>query len=73
MTALITGVVVILMAASEPAGRWSHDTVVGGFVLGCVPIAFGTISLAKHEAGRWMAITGLVLGAWLLLASLGSM
>jgi len=73
ITSFVTGVVVILMVMTESSGKWDSDTVLGGIVFGAIPIIFGGVSLSHSYAGRWMAITGVVLGILVLLVSLGSM
>ena len=72
VVSLVTGVVVILMLLTESSGKWDSDTVIGGLFLGAVPILFGGISLSRTHAGRWMAITGVVLGVFVVLVSIGS-
>ena len=73
ITALITGIVVFLLAGlTEADGGWTQDAIAGVVVLGCVPIIFGIVSLSKKQGGRWMAITGMVLGILMLLAAIGS-
>ncbi|MET3119978.1 cell division protein FtsW (lipid II flippase) [Undibacterium sp. GrIS 1.8] len=71
LTSLITGLVVTLMAISVPE-QWDKDTVVGVVMFGLVPILFAVISLIQKRLGRWMAITGLVLGICALLAAIGN-
>jgi uncharacterized membrane protein len=72
ITSFVTGVVVILMAMTLPDGKWDSDTVLGGIIFGAIPTIFGVISISHSYAGRWMAITGVVFGVIMLLASLGS-
>jgi uncharacterized membrane protein len=73
ITSFIAGIIVIIIVMTEPSGRWSSDTIAGVIILGTLPIIFGVISLSKKTSGRWMAITGLVLGCITVLASLGSL
>lgn len=73
ITAFISGIVVFLMAMTEPDGKWDSDAVLGGMMLGSVPIAFGLYSFSNSEnKSRWMAITGIMLGIIVVLASIGS-
>lgn len=73
IVAFVTGILVMLVCFAEPDGKWDQDAVLGGFVFGCVPVIFGIITLTRHpETSRWMAITGIVLGAFAILISLGS-
>lgn len=71
--ALISGIIVILMAMTEPSGKWDSDAIVGGIIFGSVPIVFGIISIANDKNTRWMGITGLVLGILVVLVTFGSM
>lgn len=73
IVALITGVVVLLMAFTEPDGKWEKDAILGGLVLGAIPISFALYSFSQsNKNGRWMAVTGLILGILVVLVSLGS-
>lgn len=73
ITALITGIVVFLMILTEPDGQWDSDTVMGGMILGSIPIAFSLYSFSiPDNTSRWMAITGIVLGIFVVLVSIGS-
>ena len=72
ITALVTGIFDTVMAIGAQSSRWDQDMIVGAFMFGCIPIVFGTISLIKKKPGRWMAITGIVLGSIMLLVALGS-
>ena len=73
IAALISGIVVFLMAMTEPDGKWDGDTVLGGMILGSIPIAFSLYSFSISEyKSRWMAITGITLGIIVVLASIGS-
>jgi uncharacterized membrane protein YeaQ/YmgE (transglycosylase-associated protein family) len=73
ITAFVTGIVVLLIAMAEPDGQWDKDTVLGAMILGAIPIAFGLYSFSQPpKNGRWMGITGVVLGAFVVLAALGS-
>lgn len=73
ITSFVTGIVSFLMMLTESAGTWSQDAIVGGLLLGAIPVVFGIISLSKKQAGRWMAITGLILGPIVILVTMGSM
>jgi phage FluMu protein Com len=70
---MIFGIIVFLMALTEPMGKWSSDAVVGAIFLSLPSIVLGIISLAHHEQGRAFAITGIVLGVLTLLGALGSL
>jgi len=73
MTAFISGIVVFLMAMTEPDGKWDSDAVLGGMILGSIPIAFSLYSFSISEnKSRWMAITGITLGIIVVLVSIGS-
>jgi uncharacterized membrane protein HdeD (DUF308 family) len=73
LAAIISGALVFLMALAEPDGQWDNDTVVGATILGATPIVFGVYSfLQKQKNGRWMGITGVILGVFVVLAALGS-
>lgn len=73
IVAFVTGILVMLGCFTEPDGKWDQDTIVGVILLGCIPVIFGIITLTRHpETSRWMAITGIVLGAFAILISLGS-
>ncbi len=73
IAALISGIVVFLMAMTEPNGKWDRDAVLGGMILGSIPIAFSLYSFSISEnKSRWMAITGITLGIIVVLASIGS-
>jgi hypothetical protein len=73
ITALISGVLIFLMALAEPDGQWDNDTIVGAAILGAVPVLFGVYSFSRpQKSGRWMGITGVVLGVFVVLAALGS-
>ena len=73
IAAFVSGVLAFSMAMTEPNGRWDSDAVLGGMILGAIPIAFGIYSFTLPiNSGRWMSITGLILGIFVFLASLGS-
>ena len=73
IVALISGVVVLLMAFTESDGQWDKDAILGGLVLGAVPISFALYSFTQPQKnGRWMAVTGLILGILVVLIALGS-
>jgi hypothetical protein len=73
ITALISGIVVLLIALAEPDGQWDNDTIVGAMVLGAIPASFALYSFSQPQKnGRWMGITGVILGALVILAALGS-
>jgi hypothetical protein len=73
-TSFISGIIVFVMLSAIPDEQWDTDTILGGFVLGVIPIAFGIYSLTqKSKNGRWMGITGLCLGIVAVLASAGNM
>lgn len=74
ITGFIGGMIVFLMAMTEPNGKWDSDAVLGGMVLGAIPIAFSLYSFSQpSHHGRWMGVTGLILGIIVVLLSLGSM
>ena len=73
ITSFVTGIVVVLMVLTESSGKWDSNTVAGGLFFGAIPTIFGGVSISNSYAGRWMAITGLILGILVLLVSLGSM
>jgi len=73
LTSFVSGIIILLMAMTEPEGQWSNDAIAGGIFFGFIPIFFGIISLSQGHNRRWMAISGLVLGSVVVLASLGSM
>lgn len=68
----VSAILLILAAMTEPTGTWSSDAVVGGIVLGIVPVGLGAIALSKKQDGQWMAITGLILGVFIVLVAIGS-
>jgi len=73
ITSFIAGIIVFLMILTEPDGKWDSDAVLGGMVFGAVPIAFGLYSFSQpSKNGRWMGVTGVVLGVIAVLISLGS-
>jgi ribosomal protein L37E len=73
ITALISGIVILLIALAEPDGQWDKDTVLGAMILGAIPLSFGLYSFSQSpKNGRWMGITGVILGAFVVLAALGS-
>lgn len=73
ITAFVSGIVVFLMAMTEPDGQWDSNAVLGGMILGSIPIAFSLYSFSISEyKSRWMAITGITLGIIVVLVSIGS-
>lgn len=73
ITAFVSSIVVFLMAMTEPEGKWDSDSVLGGMILGSIPIAFSLYSFSISEnKSRWMAIIGITLGIIVVLASIGS-
>ena len=74
IASFVTGIIVFLMILTEPDGQWDEDAVLGGLILGLIPIGLGIYSFTQaSKNGRWMGITGLCLGVIGVLASLGSM
>lgn len=74
IASFIIGIIVFLMILSESDGEWDKDTVLGGIILGVIPVAFGVYSFYQtSKNGRWMGITGLCLGVIAVLVSAGSM
>lgn len=73
ITALIFGVIAVFGVLSESDGRWDSDTVLGGVIVGAIPIVLGGVSFAKKPTkGMWMGVTGFILGILVVLISLGS-
>lgn len=71
ITSFILGLVVNVIGMATP--KWDKDATIGGIILGVIPIIFGLISISIGKSGRWMAITGVILGSIMILISLGSM
>ena len=61
IAALVTGIFAAL-AAVAPEGGWTGDEILGGIILSAIPIALGGVSVKKDEAGRGMAMAGIILG-----------
>ena len=73
ITAFVSGIVVFLMAMTEPDGKWDSNAVLCGMIFGSIPIAFSLYSFSISEnKSRWMAITGITLGIIVVLVSIGS-
>lgn len=74
ITSFITGIISLLILLTEPHGKWDENAVLGGTILGAVPVAFAIYSLPRvSKDNRSMAIAGLCLGVFVALVTLGSM
>ena len=65
---LVVGVVCMLALFDD--SKWDTDAVVGIGTLSVLGLALGTISLSRQRTGKGMAITGLVLSAMTLMATI---
>ena len=73
LTSFISGGVLFLLFLIDEEETWSLDQVIGGLLLGALPIIFGVIAINNEQGSRrWMGITGCVLGVLMLLVSIGS-
>lgn len=73
IVSLVTAVLFFLLLAAEPDQQWSQDECIGLIVLSLIPIGFGIAGVTSRPHGRWMSITGMIIGAVLLLAAIGNM
>ena len=65
---LVVGVVCMLALFDD--SKWDTDAIVGIGTLSVLGLALGTISLSRQGTGKGMAITGLVLSAMTLMATI---
>jgi heme/copper-type cytochrome/quinol oxidase subunit 4 len=73
IAALISGIIAFLLILSESDGKWDNDTIAGAMIFGAVPISLALYSFSRTQKnGRWMGVTGLILGILVVLIALGS-
>ena len=73
ITSFVCGLISFLLILNEPGGRWDHDTVIGGLLLGGITAIFGVIALAGKQSAQWMAISGLIFGILVISVTFGSL
>lgn len=74
IVSLISGFLFFLVSFIDSDVEWDKDTAVGMLLFTSVPIVFAIISFNKKEyCGKWMGVTGLVLGLFCALVALGSL
>ena len=72
ITAFVCGLISFLLVLDEPDGRWNHDAIIGGLFVGAIPTTFGAIAILGKQSPQWMAISGLILGVFVILITIGS-
>ena len=69
ITSLILGIICLLALLDD--SQWDEDTILGLAIFSVTGLIFGSISIAKSNAGKGMAITGIILSSIALLSSIG--
>lgn len=74
IVSLVSGVLFFIVIIIDGDDSWDKDTALGMLVFSFIPIVFAIFSFNEKEyLGKWMGVTGLVLGLFCALVAIGSL
>lgn len=69
ITSMVLGIICVIAFSDD--SPWDKDTILGLAGFSVAGLVLGTLSLTKQSTGKGMAITGVVLSAIALIATIG--
>lgn len=66
---LILGIFCTLTLLDD--SQWDGDTILGLAIFSLIGLFLGSLSIANHNSGKGMAVTGIILSSLSLLAAVG--